>query len=469
MRSCSARAACWCCSSQAIARAAPLDQHRASRLPRRDGVATGAGRPHDLRVRSRSACSGPTPTATPTAATGAIGGGTYDAATNTYGQGAFNADDIARAAVVYVRHWRRDRLGRVPRARRTRCCAGLTYLQSPNGNVVLWMQPDGTLNPSAEPVELPDPSDSGPSYWLARTVWALGEGYRAFKRDDPAFARFLRRAAGPARSARSNARCCPSTAATQIVDGQRVPGVADRRRRRRHRRGDARPRRLRATPAGARPRVARWRGFGRGRGRGMRAGDAGGATWPYGAVLPWALSRSIWHAWGVADAGRAGGAPGTLGRELLAPASPTRPRSRRTCSSPRGPENGWNPTPTDGTQIAYGADSPLQSLLAVADRPGGRRCAGSPASRPPGTSATTRPGRRCTTPRPAGPSTASPATARSTATAARSRRSTACCRCSRSTPRPTSRPRPPVALPLARTTWRLLEAEAGDLTGGASS
>jgi hypothetical protein len=44
-----------------------------------------------------------------------------------------------------------------------------------------------------------------------------------------------------------------------------------------------------------------------------------------------------------------------------------------------GPQNGWNPTPTDGTQIAYGADSRLQSLLAVADaarRPGLRRLAG---------------------------------------------------------------------------------------------
>ena len=50
------------------------------------------------------------------------------------------------------------------------------------------MQPDGTLNPSAEPVELPDPSDSGPSYWLARTVWALGEGYAVFRSVDPAFA-----------------------------------------------------------------------------------------------------------------------------------------------------------------------------------------------------------------------------------------------------------------------------------------
>ena len=54
------------------------------------------------------------------------------------------------------------------------------------------MQPDGTLNPSAEPVELPDPSDSGPSYWLARTIWALGEAYPAFVRSDPAFAAFLR-------------------------------------------------------------------------------------------------------------------------------------------------------------------------------------------------------------------------------------------------------------------------------------
>ena len=41
-------------------------------------------------------------------------------------------------------------------------------------------------------MEQPDPSDSAESYWLARTVWALGEGYREFKDIDPAFARFLR-------------------------------------------------------------------------------------------------------------------------------------------------------------------------------------------------------------------------------------------------------------------------------------
>jgi hypothetical protein len=35
-----------------------------------------------------------------------LGGGTYDPATDTWGQGAFNADDMTRAAVVYLRHWR---------------------------------------------------------------------------------------------------------------------------------------------------------------------------------------------------------------------------------------------------------------------------------------------------------------------------------------------------------------------------
>ena len=124
-----------------------------------------------------------------------VGGGSYDEATDTWGQGAFNADDITRAAVVYLRHWQQTG---DPASREAAydLLRGVTYLQTasgPNaGNVVLWMQPDGTLNPSAEPVEYPDPSDSDASYWLARTIWALGEGYAAFADEDPAFAGFLR-------------------------------------------------------------------------------------------------------------------------------------------------------------------------------------------------------------------------------------------------------------------------------------
>jgi len=150
-----------------------------------------------------------------------VGGGTYDAATNTYGQGAFNADDIARAAVVYVRHWRQTGSA-ASRARAVALLRGLAYLQSPNGNVVLWMQPDGTLNPSADPVELPDPSDSDASYWLARSVWAFGEGYRAFRLQDPAFARFLAGRLDLALGALDR-EVLSKYPETQVVDGRSVP------------------------------------------------------------------------------------------------------------------------------------------------------------------------------------------------------------------------------------------------------
>src|ERR1019366_3487179 len=53
----------------------------------------------------------------------------------------------------------------------------LTYLQTASGpdagNVVLWMQPDGSLNPTPTPADSPNPSDSGASYWLARPIGAL--------------------------------------------------------------------------------------------------------------------------------------------------------------------------------------------------------------------------------------------------------------------------------------------------------
>ncbi|GAA1108485.1 hypothetical protein GCM10009630_01790 [Kribbella jejuensis] len=150
-----------------------------------------------------------------------VGGGTYDAATNTYGQGAFNADDIARAAVVYVRHWQLFRRTSSLDAARGLLRA-LTFLQSPNGNVVLWMQPDGTLNPSAKPVELPDPSDSGPSYWLARTVWALGEGYATFRHTDSAFAGFLRERLELAIAALER-QVLVRYGSYNIIDGRRLP------------------------------------------------------------------------------------------------------------------------------------------------------------------------------------------------------------------------------------------------------
>jgi hypothetical protein len=304
----------------------------------------------------------------------AVGGGTYDAATNTYGQGAFNADDISRAAVVYLRHWRATGSS----ASRTKAIAllrGLTYLQSPNGNVVLWMQPDGTLNVSADPPETPSPSDSDASYWLARTVWALGEGYSAFKRDDPAFAHFLRDRLDLAIGALER-QVLDAYPHTQVVDGRRVPAwlIVDG--------ADATAEAMLGlsayvnaggTPT-ARRALARF-------GEAVAAlGTPANSAWPYGAVLPWALSRSIWHAWGSQMPAALAVAATTLGREdLLSPALADAASFTPHLLVAGGPENGWNPTPTDRVQIAYGADSRLQSVLAVAAaarRPGLRRLAG---------------------------------------------------------------------------------------------
>jgi hypothetical protein len=303
-----------------------------------------------------------------------VGGGTFDPATSTYGQGAFNADDIARAAVVYIRHWRATGSSS-SRARAVALLRGLTYLQSPNGNVVLWMQPDGTLNVSADPPETPSPSDSDASYWLARTVWALGEGYSAVKRDDPAFARFLRDRLDLAIGALER-EVLDAYPRTQIVDGRAVPAwlIVDG--------ADATAEAMLGlnayvdaggTPA-ARRALARF-------GEGVAAlGTLKGSAWPYGAVLPWALSRSTWHAWGSQMPAALAGAAVTLGRgDLLSPALADAASFTPHLLVAAGPENGWNPTPTDRTQIAYGADSRLQSVLAVAaasHRPGLRRLAG---------------------------------------------------------------------------------------------
>lgn len=50
-----------------------------------------------------------------------VGGGDYDSATGTWSQGAFNADDLTRAAIVHLRHYKatgREEAG----VRRMGCC-----------------------------------------------------------------------------------------------------------------------------------------------------------------------------------------------------------------------------------------------------------------------------------------------------------------------------------------------------------
>ena len=300
-----------------------------------------------------------------------VGGGKLDPATNTWGQGAYNADDLARAAVVYVRDWKQTGSAH-SRDAAFQMLRGLTYLQTVSGpdagNVVLWMQPDGTLNPSAEPKELPDPSDSDASYWLARTAWALGEGYAAFKKADPAFAGFLRQRMDLAVSAIERQVLSKDGRFLQ-VDGRRTPAwlIAQG--------ADASAEAVlglaayvRAGGSGsARHTLARLSdGIAR-----LSGGDA--RTWPFGGVLPWALSRSDWHAWSSQMPAALAEASEVLGNRSLA----------RTAAldsftfdpwmlTSGGPDNGRLPTRTDATQIAYGADSRVQSLLATGGDAGER-------------------------------------------------------------------------------------------------
>ncbi|MEU4393490.1 hypothetical protein [Kribbella sp. NPDC023855] len=306
-----------------------------------------------------------------------IGGGPYDSATNTYGQGAYNADDIARAAVVYLRHYSMHGDAHSRQAAYG-LLRGLTFLQTTTGvnagNVVLWMQPDGTLNPSAEPVELPDPSDSGPSYWLARTVWALGEGDAVFRSLDAGFAAFLRERLELAVSALER-QVLVRYGSWNLVDGRRVPAwlIAAG--------ADATSEAVLGLAAyveaggSARARTALAR-FAEGLAA-MAAGDT--QTWPFRALLPWGESISVWHAWGAQMPSALAAASAVLrAPRLLEPALGDAAGFTPLLMTAGGPDNGWLPAPIDRTQIAYGVDARLQALLGVATaarRPGLRQVA----------------------------------------------------------------------------------------------
>ncbi len=301
-----------------------------------------------------------------------VGGGAYDAASDTYGQGAYDADDIARAAVVYLRQWRAtgDAAAREQAYQQLR---GLTYLQtltgSKAGEVVLWMQPDGTLNPSATPAELPDPSDSDASYWLARTLWALGEGYAAFKDVDSGFAAFLKSRMDLAVTALRR-DVLVRYGSYQTIHGEKVPNwlIVDG--------ADASSEAvlgLAAYVTATGDRAARTALTQLADGI-AKMSEGSTTTWPYRAILPWALSRSDWHAWGANMPTALAVASAAVGNgRYLAQAVGDAAGFTPQLLTSTGPVNGLLPTPGDATQIAYGADARVQSLVAVGEtarRPG---------------------------------------------------------------------------------------------------
>ena len=296
---------------------------------------------------------------------GRVGGGSLDDATGYWSQGAFNADDIARTAVVYLRHWQQTGdAGSREKAFET--LRSLTYLQTatgPNaGNVILWQQTDGTLNPSAEPKELPDPSDSAESYWVARTVWALGEGYSAFKKSDPDFAAFLKDRLHLSLDS-LNRQSLGKYGTFDVADGVDVPAwlIA----------GGADASAEAVLGLSAYAKVAPGDDLARTALTQLTEGVAGMSSgsvnqWPYGAMLPWNKSQTLWQAWGGMAPAAVASAATVLGRnDLLTAAIKDAAQFTPQLLAAGGPDNAWTPTPGEA-QIAYGVDSRLQGLVATA-------------------------------------------------------------------------------------------------------
>lgn len=300
-----------------------------------------------------------------------VGGGPItDAARGWYAQGAYDADDISRAAVVYLRDWKQNGTAS-SRTSAYELLRSLTYLQTtegPNaGNVVLWQQHDGTLNPSAIPKELPDPSDSAESFWLARTVWALGEGYAGFRDADPAFASFLgdRMQLALGALGRQSLAQYPQT---QVANGVTVPGwliVGSAGATAEAVLGLSAYVSARPADTAARTALAHYS-------EGIAKLQSGGiGQWPFGALLPEANSPTFWHAWAGMQPAALTAASTTLGDASLQ-RSATTDLAQFTAQllATGGPDNGWTPTPADRTQIAYGVDSRLEGLVAAADATG---------------------------------------------------------------------------------------------------
>jgi len=286
-----------------------------------------------------------------------IGGGDLDPATGRYGQGAFNADDMARAAVAFTRHWRAtgDHASRDDARALLRGVAWLQTLDGPHaGNVVLWLQPDGTLNPSAEPHEHPDPSDRAPSYWLARSIWAFGEGAAAFATQDPDLAAFLAGRLDLALDA-------VDRAGGGLIDGSADPSaealyglVAAR---------DLSPR-IRAAAERFACDIAA-----------LAEGDR--TTWPHGAILP--RPGGQWHAWGAQMAGALALAGQHLGRADWLEVARAEAGRFTPYVLVTGGDDPRLSASLDGAAIAYGTDAMVQNLLRVADAtgaPGYRELAG---------------------------------------------------------------------------------------------
>jgi hypothetical protein len=293
------------------------------------------------------------------------GGGSYDPGTNTYGQGAFDTDDVSRAAVAYLTHYRYYHdLHSLKLARGA--LRFVVYMQTtsgPNaGNFVLWMQPSGALNLTPTPPDQPDPSDAGASYWMARSIWALGEGYRTFRASDPSFASVLSARMRLAMDKLDAELITPNYGHFLTLHGYQTPAwlIADG--------ADASSEALLGLSSYTKASGdAEARELAEELGTGIADFQLGSdRNWPWRALMPWARSVSDWHAWGAHMSMALAISAGALRQPAWLTAA------RHDASSFEvhqqlsfGPINGLEPAPDDLSQIAYGNETTVDGLLAV--------------------------------------------------------------------------------------------------------
>jgi hypothetical protein len=295
-----------------------------------------------------------------------VGGGNYDAATNTWGQGAYNLDDVARVAVTYLEHYRYygDQLSLERGYEALRFVLYMQTISGPNaGNFVLWMQPDGTLNPTPTPPDSPNPADAGFSWWAARATWAMAEGYDTFKGSRPDFAKVLADRLSLAMNALDQEVLKPNYGHYKDLHGYRVPAwfIGDG--------ADASSVALLGlTRYYEDSHNAMAKRLANELAQGIQEFQLGNpVTWAFQAHLPWAGSLSEWHAWGV----RMDQALSVAGRVFGVPAwTQSAAREANTFLTHElvsiGPINAMLPAPVDYTEINYGNDVLTEGLVELA-------------------------------------------------------------------------------------------------------
>ncbi|MHB1295006.1 MAG: hypothetical protein ACYC4R_08395 [Anaerolineae bacterium] len=299
-----------------------------------------------------------------------VGGGAYDESTNTWGQGAYNLDDVARVAVVYLTHYRYygDPQSLEMAYGALRHVLYMQTLTGENaGNFVIWMQPDGTLNPTPTPPDDPNPADAGFSWWAARAMWALAEGYDVFREEQPEFAEVLHERFDLAMEALDRQVIEPNYGQYINLHGVQAPAwfIGDG--------ADASSialialtRHYESTQSEEARRLATALAEGIAQ---YQLGDP--VTWAFEAHLPYARSLTLWHAWGV----RMVMALARAGEVLNEPAWIASAEEEANAFLTHelvsiGPINGLLPAPAELVQINYGNEVLTNNLLALAEATG---------------------------------------------------------------------------------------------------